>query len=355
VKHSIIVGFGLAGCAYALQLKRHQKSFVIFNDKTASASSMAAGIINPVVLKRYTRVWKAATFLESAQAFYQHFEKEYKANVFTSTAIKRFFSSIGEQNQWSEASRNEWLKSYLEPEIHMTTTPNIYNRNGYGQVKNSFRLDIQKMQSTFKQALDKECFFEESFDYAALKIEKNNVMYKDIKAVNVVFCEGFGLTENPFFNSLPLVGNKGEILIIKAPDLKEQSILKAGGVFIIPLKKDYFWVGATFNWDDKTTATTVKGRTWLENQLNTIIKVPYEIIKHVAGIRPTVVDRRPLLGQHPVQKSLYVFNGLGTRGALMAPLLSEELFQFITAKKALSAECTIERFRNQNTTEKHIH
>ena len=329
------MGFGLAGCAYALQLKRHQKSFVIFNDNTASASSMAAGIINTVVLKRYTRVWKAATFLEYAQAFYQHFEKEYKVNVFAPATIKRFFSSIGEQNQWSEASGKEWLKSYLKPEIHMTTTPNIYNPNGYGEVKNGFRLDIQKMQRSFKQSLDKECFFETSFDYAALKIEENNVMYKDIKAVNVVFCEGFGLTQNPFFNYLPLVGNKGEILIIKAPDLKEQDVLKAGGIFIAPLKKDFFWVGATFNWDDKTMTTTAKGRTWLEDQLNTLIKMPYEVIKHLAGMRPTVVDRRPLLGQHPVHKSLYVFNGLGTRGALMAPLLSEELFHFITAKKTL--------------------
>ena len=348
------MGFGLAGCAYALQLKRHQKSFVIFNDKTTNASTIAAGIINPVVLKRYTQVWKAAAFLEYAQAFYQHFEKEYKVNVFAPATIKRFFSSMGEQNQWSEASRKGWIESYLEPEIHMTTPPNIYNPNGYGQVKNSFRLDIQKMQSTFKQTLNKEHFFETPFDYAALKIEENNVIYKDIKAVNVVFCEGFGLTENPFFNYLPIIGNKGEALIIKAPDLKEQGVLKARGIFIVPLKKDYFWVGATFNWDDKTTTTTAKGRTWLEYQLNTVIKVPYEVIKQVAGMRPTVVDRRPLLGQHPVDKSLYVFNGLGTRGALMAPLLSEELFHFITAKKTLPAACTIERFRNQDTTERHI-
>ena len=52
---------------------------------------------------------------------------------------------------------------------------------------------------------------------------------------------------------------------------------------------------------------------------------PFEILSHNSGIRPTTKDRRPLLGRHTTLKRLHLLNGLGTRGVLMAPLLSEWL------------------------------
>ena len=39
------------------------------------------------------------------------------------------------------------------------------------------------------------------------------------------------MVNNPYFKQLPLVGSKGQILIIKAPELKSQAILK-GPIFI---------------------------------------------------------------------------------------------------------------------------
>ena len=41
---------------------------------------------------------------------------------------------------------------------------------------------------------------------------------------------------------------------------------------------------------------------------------------------------------------LYVFNGLGTRGVLMAPLLSSWLYEFIDLKKELPDAVAINRF-----------
>ena len=58
MKHSIIVGFGLAGFHYAQQLKKDNKEFLIIDKPENSASRNAAGICNPTVLKRYTLAWK---------------------------------------------------------------------------------------------------------------------------------------------------------------------------------------------------------------------------------------------------------------------------------------------------------
>ena len=76
-----------------------------------------------------------------------------------------------------------------------------------------------------------------------------------------------------------------------------------------------------------------------------MIDAPYTIEKHISYIRPTVKDRRPLLGAHPQHKQLYLFNGLGSRGVLTAPLASNWLYAFIEEGKSLPAAVDIDRFQ----------
>ncbi|MFL2623860.1 MAG: FAD-dependent oxidoreductase [Flavobacteriaceae bacterium] len=63
-----------------------------------------------------------------------------------------------------------------------------------------------------------------------------------------------------------------------------------------------------------------------------------------AGIRPTVIDRRPLVGQHRVHKNLYILNGLGSRGVLVAPTVAKNLIDFIEDEIQLSKDIDINRF-----------
>ena len=72
------------------------------------------------------------------------------------------------------------------------------------------------------------------------------------------------------------------------------------------------------------------------------------MVEHVAGIRPTVVDRRPLVGQHPEHKNLYVLNGFGSRGVLIAPYASQQLFHYIERQDALDPEINIQRFTKKH-------
>ncbi len=74
-----------------------------------------------------------------------------------------------------------------------------------------------------------------------------------------------------------------------------------------------------------------------------MITCDFEVVEHLAGVRPTVKDRRPLLGKHHHHNHLYILNGMGTRGVLFAPYLSDKLFQFIENKTELDNEISIER------------
>ena len=82
----------------------------------------------------------------------------------------------------------------------------------------------------------------------------------------IVFCEGFGVKQNPFFKELPLNGTKGETMIIKAPELQIDFQIKST-VFVLPLGDDLYKVGATFNWKDKTSKPTKEGKEGWEDML----------------------------------------------------------------------------------------
>jgi len=62
----IVVGCGLAGISFCEQLKANGKSFVVFDNQSQQSSIVAGGLYNPVVLKRFTSVWKSKELLELA-------------------------------------------------------------------------------------------------------------------------------------------------------------------------------------------------------------------------------------------------------------------------------------------------
>ena len=184
----------------------------------------------------------------------------------------------------------------------------------------------------------------ESFDYSKLEINDNELKYECFRAKRIVFCEGFGLKKNPFFNYLPLDGAKGETLTIKAPELNIDFLLKAS-IFVLPLGNDLYKVGATFNWSDKTSTPTKDGRDELIKKLDKVITVSYEIIEQLAGVRPTVKDRRPLVGVHPKYQQLAVLNGLGTRGVMIAPTMAKQLVNYLENAVPLDKEIDIKRYK----------
>ena len=73
---------------------------------------------------------------------------------------------------------------------------------------------------TVKYLIKNNLLKNEKFNYNLIEFEKNFVSYKDIKARKIVFCEGFGLKANPFFNYLPMQEAKGELTNNSCPRFK---------------------------------------------------------------------------------------------------------------------------------------
>ena len=340
----IVVGCGLASIAFCEQLLNNKKTFVVFDDSSQQSSIVAAGLYNPVILKRFSEVWKAKEQLEIALPFYKQLEIKLNTKLDYQFSIYRRFASIEEQNLWFEAADNPKLEPYLSTKIISNTNESINAPYGFGEVCHAGRIDTSVLIESYKKYLSNESeLINSSFQHDKLSIEIDGFQYNNIEADKVVFSEGFGLKRNPFFKDLPLNGTKGEVITIRALDLKLNMALKSG-VFIIPVGNDLYKVGATYNWDDKTNAPTEEGKNELIEKLKMFVHCDFEVVNQKAGIRPTVKDRRPLVGRHKEHKNLYVLNGLGTRGVMISPYIAPQLYNLIEHNIALDHEVDIKRF-----------
>lgn len=342
MKDFIIIGFGLAGLHTAYELQKRNQSFLVIDNHQNNASDVAGGIINPLILKRFTKAWMAEKFVPEAKNKYRSLEKYLSKTYFHPTPIYRKINSIKEQNDWLAASGNLALSEFMGGKLN--TLKELPNPHHYGKVLKSSFIDIKNLIQDYRYTLiNNESFLEEKFDYQKLQISPDEIIYKNTKARNIIFCEGIGMLNNPFFNKLPLIGNKGEYLILRIPNLEIKPIIKTS-MALIPLGNNLYKFGATYSRDYTNTLPEKESKKKLIKKLEEIISVPYKIIKTEVGIRPTVRDRKPLIGKHPKNHNFYLFNGLGTHGIMTAPTLANWLCDYILEDQPLLESIDINRY-----------
>ena len=343
----LIIGSGLAGISFAEIALQHNKSILVLDNYSQNSSRIAGGLYNPVILKRFSEVWCAQEQLKVMEEFYRSVEEKLKTTFDYKKPILRKFFSIEEQNNWFAASDKEALAPFLSTNIVTTKFLGIDSPYNYGEVLQTGYVDTALLLEKYREYLTgRDQFLSESFDYDSVVFHSKGITYKETNARHIIFAEGFGIHSNPFFHSLPLDGTKGELFIIRAPQLKLEVIVNTS-VFILPLGDDLFKVGATYNWRDKTDLPTEEGRQELIERIKEIISCDFEIIEHFAGVRPTVKDRRPLIGTHPEYQSLHILNGLGTRGVMLGPAMAKALYDYIELGIPLDPVININRFKKK--------
>lgn len=343
----IIVGSGLAGIAFAETALDQGKTIIVFDNYSQNSSTIAGGLYNPVILKRFSKLQQAQEQVLVLQDFYNKIESKLDSKFNFRLPVLRKFFSVEEQNNWFTASDKPGLSPFLSTKLIHTKYSGIDSPFGYGEVLQTGYVETAQLLQQYQQYLkDNNQFIDEAFDYGLLESNADSIRYKNIKAKHIVFAEGFGLHANPYFNDLPLDGTKGELFVIKAPDLSLDVIVNTN-VFILPLGNDLFKVGATYNWEDKTDQTTEAGKAELIERISEILNCDFEIIQHLAGVRPTVKDRRPLLGTHPNHPKMHIFNGLGTRGVMLGPFMAKVLFDHIEFGTPIDRENDIKRFNKK--------
>ncbi len=349
IKNYIIVGQGLAGTILAQTLLKLGKSIIIIDEPTLSkASKIAAGLYNPVVFKRLVKSWMADELVPYMDYFYRDAEQLLGIQFYFKKQIVRLFAEEQEKTLWLKKT-DEPVGKYLSKTIENNFLSDvIYNPLGSANVIDAGNLDtrlfLEKFRAYFKT---NNALLEEIFDYTQLKKFENYVSYKNYTADKIIFCEGYETTKNPYFNWLPFKLTKGETITIKILGEHQIDFEKVinKSVFILPIGSGIYKVGATYEWNELNENITEKGRSEMADKLQKVLKIPFEIIDHQAGIRPTVNDRRPLIGLHPQYPTLGVFNGLGTKGVMLAPYFAKQFVNFLENNLPLEKDVDIKRFK----------
>ncbi len=315
-----------------------------------AASQVAAGIVNPITGRRFVKSWRIEELLPAARALYGDLETVIDQQLWYDLPLVRTLFNRGEQNDWLARSGDPGYADFLDDQPALGRIPAITRPAfAYAGVNHSARVDVATLVRCYRLRLrSRNQIFEKALSYSDLQINSAGVVLNQQDQPHafdrVVFCEGWRARFNPWFAQLPYGGNKGEVLIIhtEAPPLDR---LLKHRIFLVPRSDGTYWVGATSNnqWEDE--APTPGGREYLEGRLQELLTVPFQVLDHQAAVRPTVRDRRPLLGRHPDSDSIWIFNGLGTKGASLAPLSSKWLYEHLEFASPLPEEVDIARFK----------
>ena len=341
---AIIVGQGLAGTLLSYFLIAEKKKVLVIDFPDEKAASMhSSGIINPITGKRFVKSWMIDDLLPFAYQSYTALGLLLGKELVFEQQVKRILHSIEEINNLSiEANTADYLPYLIQANVKHLDQQKFNNPFGYCEIEKSFRVDIKTMLATFRYYLkERNLLLEEPFEYTKLEIGAS--VYKNWCFEKLIFCEGYKGMENPFFNHLPLKPNKGQYLVLDNRQLDIDSTITGAGV-ISPLDEQNVYAGATYEWQFENDLPTIVGFEILKSNINALVKIPYNILEHKAGIRPTSPDRRPLLGVHKAYENLAILNGFGAKGTSLGPYFAKHLIDHLWHKKALNDDVNIARF-----------
>ncbi len=336
----LIVGQGLAGTHAGLWCYQHKVPFVIIDNGQVSASQVSSGLINPITGRRLVKSWRIEELFRCSDYVYEYWSHKLKLNLYHKCSIFKFLPS---PEPWDYREGDVDYHLYmgkLRAEVQLPEFKKTYA--WVGEICNSRRLEVRRFLENCRQFfISIASLHQAHFEYTKLEITDNQVHYQGKIYQGVIFCEGVGVTKNPYFQ-LNLVPAKGERVLVEIKELNLDYIFK-DHYYIIPHGRNRYWIGPTNEWEFLDSKPSAQKKQEITSFIEQNIGSKYRIIDHGAGIRPAAWDRRPMVGRHSVFKNLYVINGLGTKGISLAPWTVQKMFDFIYQNLPLPDDISLDR------------
>ena len=303
-----IVGAGLAGTALAWQLHFHGVRPILFDrNDPAAASRVAAGLITPITGKRMAISWNFATLWPAAVEFYRRVESIVGKSIFHIRPAVRLFQSAEERNAFHE--RAAMLAPYLVP-IEPPLGESLIQPFGGFAMAPAAVLEVRAYL-----AVSREFFSVNEFEFDPSAVPPSST---------VVLCQGFAGRDDPSFPWVKFNPTKGDILTLEIPGVVEDRTVHSAG-WLARSNDGTFRAGSTYEREDLSHTPSATGRSEVEQKIRTMLGCPFSVRDHRATVRPIVRESRPVLGIHPANPRLAYFNGLGSKGSLLAPFYAGQL------------------------------
>jgi glycine/D-amino acid oxidase-like deaminating enzyme len=341
----IIVGQGLCGTFLSWNLMKAGKTVLVIDDDQASTSTkVASGVINPVTGRRIVRTWEIEKLLPFAWNAYTELGNELDVELVRKCNILNFHPTP--QMELAFRDRMPEEKEYLRlPEDQESWRTYFNFPFSIGEIDPCLLIELHGMLSGWRKKLvASNALLSERFEWTECKIEPDHVNYQNHTAQKIIFCEGTEGIDNRYFSLLPYARNKGEAIIADIPGLPRTNIYKQG-VNLVPWHDGLWWIGSTYDWNFTDLMPTVEFRRNTQTQLYHWLKLPFEIVDHIASERPANMERRPFVGLHPIHPSVGLFNGMGTKGCSLAPYYAKQFTEYLIHQIPMEPLVDIHRFK----------
>lgn len=332
---AIVIGQGIAGSVIALTLAQRNWEVVMVNDPSLPSSSQkAAGLWNPVSFKRVTALNDIQLYLKHLQAFYSEQEKITGTDFYHPIPIARLLPTEDYRVLWEKKMTTEKMEPLIEKEEAHISSWN--STQGWGKVNGSGWLNVQAfLAGTRNFFLSRNAYFEEnSTDF----FSKNHPLESD----TIIWCTGLSAMPE-MWQSIQVIPNKGHVVEFKQNELDASRVYHYGN-FCLPLGNQNWRMGSTYEWDVHDHAVVPETVDQLVQNLKDKFSGSIEVTKAYVGHRPTVYDRSPILGRHPIHSQHVVFNGMGTKGVLNAPYMAWLLAEHLEKNSDIPAAYSAARF-----------
>ena len=183
----IIVGQGIAGSFLYYCLSKAGTSCIVIDDnKSNSASRVAAGLINPVTGRRLVKSWMIDELIPAFEKLYGEIEKDFNIQCRYETElnwhlpatdiVEAFEKRVAMQTEFVAESRQETIKEYFNFPFKA------------GSIQPCFIVDVQLILDSIRNELaSKSKLLNEEFDYQQLEIRGDFIQYKNLRASKIIF------------------------------------------------------------------------------------------------------------------------------------------------------------------------
>jgi glycine/D-amino acid oxidase-like deaminating enzyme len=340
----LIIGQGVAGTSLAFRcLQAGLNPTIVDLGLGRSASQVAVGLVNPISLKRITPVWKVEECFTAFYDFCTYISSLLGEDYFIRETIYKILNSQADMNAWMEKVDLPIYSDYMRNPVAIVEGTTIKGLalgpvDGGGWVRTKAFLQASRQFFNSNGHL-----FEGNFDKTKLDLTTSLVNYCGEQFDYVVDCSGYAFVFGEYFPGVRIVGNKGEVMTISPNEAPYRNVYSSA-YFLLKSQEGDYKVGATYNRSLSDLAPSEQGKIELCEGLRKFFKADFQVLQMEAGIRPTVADRRPLIGPSSVDSRVFMLNGLGSRGYLTAPYLSELLLRSITHSDQIPSEVSCRRF-----------
>ena len=381
----LIVGQGIAGTmlAYSLicrGLMEREDFLLVDAGLDHSSSLISTGVLNPVVFKRMTLSW-GSELLPGAWELYEGLElflneqgpelqflhKMELLHLFRDEAERRLCDNAGPE-LWAHLGERFSADDRLQSVIAGKYGGVLVNDSGW--------VESQPLLKAFRSYLHaNNQLIEAELELEDLSFREGlwQGPQEDISFNKIILCTGIQYRYSFDYrlpdHDLPFYPVKGDILTLHLPGLEgkiastERIIGNKVMLQPLPGQRGFFRVGSSYIRDFSNTAPSPEGIRWILSELAAMglaskAELEQAMRMRQAGIRPASRNRLAYLGPlHASEKTagLYdheqrvlVFNGLGTRGFMLAPGLSEKLADYLLDSVPLPQELAAWRHNKQD-------